>query len=422
MTEVPYSFAAHQSVRGLFLVNGFLFASLATRIPAIQSRFSLSDGQLGLALMVIATGAVIAMPITGWCCSRVSGRTVAVVSIIAYLMGLLAIAFAPSLPLLVLALFFFGIAHGALDVAMNVQAVELERRRKEPIMSAIHAFWSVGGLAGAMMGGLLAAYGFGIGVHFVVISAMFGLAVYPISIHLLDVQRADSSTAGEPPLGTVESKTFVGKQNRPIGKILILGIIGFCVMAGEGAMADWSAVLLNRVLGTSEGVAAMGFAAFAVAMAGGRFTGDILTKRLGARNHLRVSGGLAAAGILLVVLASHVGIALLGFACVGAGLSATVPIVFSACGNLQGVTPGVALATVSTLGYFGFLLGPPLIGLVADYAGLRLALSTLVITCLTAVALASVVSQRRAEGNCRAGRPPAEQPVCQDSSAAGARS
>ncbi|WP_442511120.1 MFS transporter [Novipirellula sp. SH528] len=391
MNDVRLTNTAHQSVRALFCVNGFLFATWATRIPAVQTQFSLSDGQLGMLLMVIATGAVIAMPISGWCCSRFGSKEVAIASVVAYLVGLPAIALVPSVPWLMFALFFFGSAHGALDVAMNVQAVEVERRRQQPIMSAIHALWSLGGLTGAVVGGLLAANGLGVRVHFVVLAALIGLAVYPISIHLLKVHQTDSSSDSDRSSLTDSADS---RRDRPTKTILTLGVMAFCVMAGEGAMADWSAVLLTRTLGASEGIAAMGYAAFAIAMAGGRFVGDAMTKRLGARNQVRISGSLAAAGILLVVLASHITVTIVGFACVGAGLSTIVPIVFSACGQLRGVASGAALATVSTIGYFGFLLGPPLIGFVAEYASLRIALSALLFTTLMPVALATVLKEK----------------------------
>ncbi len=411
MTNVTSSNAAHQSVRALFCLNGFLFASWATRIPAIQTQFSLSDGQLGLALMVIATGAVVAMPITGWCCSHFGSKSVAVASVVAYLAGLPAIALVPSMPLLILALFCFGCAHGALDVSMNVQAVEVERKRQQPIMSAIHALWSLGGLAGAVAGGLIAANNLSVSIHFVMIAGLLGLAVYPISTRLLDVHTDD--LAKDVNTSTLTDSSALD-HNRPTGTILALGIIAFCVMAGEGAMADWSAVLLNRELGASEGVAAMGYATFAIAMAGGRFLGDTSTKRLGARNQVRISGGLAATGVLLVVFAPYIAVAIIGFACVGAGLSTIVPVVFSACGQLKGVTPGAALATVSTLGYCGFLLGPPLIGFAAEYANLRIALSMLLTTCLATVSFASIFRDDRAKDRSPRVRSnaPSSSPLC----------
>ncbi|MDV6031954.1 MAG: MFS transporter [Phycisphaera sp. RhM] len=382
---------SHHAVRALFFLNGFLFATWATRIPAIQSCFSLDDGQLGLSLMAIAMGAVVAMPLAGRYCSKFSSKTISIAGVIAYLVGLPALALAPILPAFILALFTFGAAHGALDVAMNVQAVELEHRRRQPIMSAIHALWSLGGLAGAIAGGWLAANNASIATHFAVVSALLGLAVIPISSRLINGRASGKSSSDETSSST--ERETVG-NDRARGRILALGIMAFCVMACEGAMADWSAVMLHTVLGASEGGAAMGYAAFAIAMAGGRFVGDSFTQRLGARKQVRISGSLAVTGIVLIVTSAQYLTAIVGFVCVGAGLSTIVPVVFSTCGQLKGVSPGTALATVSTIGYFGFLLGPPLIGFVAEVSELRIALSTLLLTSLTTVILASHLKRK----------------------------
>ncbi len=376
------------AVRGLFFLNGFLYATWATRIPAIQSQFQLSHAALGVALMMVALGAVVAMPTAGWLCSRWGSRRVVAISLLLYIAGLPLVALMPSLTALFIALLLFGVGHGMLDVSMNVQAVEVERRWQRPINSSIHALWSVGGLSGAIAGSVIGLWGLAAGLHFALVSAFLSLAVVPIVTRLL----TESSTAVS---DARDEET--GAPSQPRGRnraLLLLGAIAFCIMAGEGAMADWSAVLLNQVLGVSEGLAATGYATFAIAMAAGRFAGDRLSMRLGPMNQVRISGLVALAGLLIVVTSSHLALALLGFALIGGGFATIVPAVFSACGRLDNIPAGVALATVSTIGYFGFLLGPPLIGFVAELLSLRIALGCLSVTTLASVLLATTLAPR----------------------------
>ncbi len=391
------------AVRGLFCLNGFLYANWATRIPAIQSQFQLSNGTLGLALMVLAAGAVVAMPSTGWLCSRLGSRRIVVISLVISLLGLPAISLMSGLGTLVVALFVFGVGHGMLDVSMNLQALDVERRLNQQVNSSIHALWSTGALTGALAGSLFAISGVGIRWHFAMVAAMLAFAAVPIVSRLLidRVDRDQDSREKKPrrskPQRDCEIRHDSGgmaidrphHERAPRGVTILLGVIAFCVMASEGAMADWSAVLLHQSFEISEGIAAMGFATFAIAMAIGRFAGDRLSARLGPVKQVRLSALVAMIGFLIVVTSNHFYIALAGFTLIGAGLATTVPAVFSACGRLPGDSPGVALATVSTIGYFGFLLGPPMIGFLSECVNLRFALGTLAGTMVITMALAS---------------------------------
>ncbi|WP_404305479.1 MFS transporter [Neorhodopirellula lusitana] len=390
------------AVRGLFCLNGFLYATWATRIPAIQAHFQMSHATLGAALMLMALGALIAMPSAGWLCSRFGSRPVAAVSLFVYLLGLPLIALMPSMSTMLMALFIFGIGHGTLDVSMNVQAVEVERRWHKPVNSSIHALWSVGGLAGAVVGSLISLGGLDVHWHFTMVTALLSLATLPIITRLL-VDDEPSDAASKNSAGDNSSVTAHNHSGEDIltGKatasryqrfsVVLLGVIAFCIMAGEGAMADWSAVLLNKVLGVNEGIAALGYATFAIMMACGRFAGDGLSSRLGPTKQVRVSGVIATLGVLLVVTSTHVATALAGFALIGGGFATIVPAVFSACGRLEGIPAGVALASVSTIGYFGFLLGPPMIGFIAEWLSLRIALGCLSATTFAVVLLASAL-------------------------------
>jgi len=374
---------ARWAVKLLFFLNGVLIASWASRVPAVQAFHHLSNGALGLVLFSIAFGAVLAMPLSGWFTARAGSDKVCVWTALAYGLMLPAIFLAPNVATLVLALFCFGASHAALDVSMNAQAVAVEKRYARPIMSSFHALWSLGGLTGAALGGLLASQNFSLAAHFTLVSILFGIGLALASPHLLVVaeERAPQHLTGRPSNGF----------HWPSGILLALGAVSLCVMMGEGAMADWSAVYLRKIIGASEGLAAAGYATFSISMAVGRLAGDYLTARLQPQVLVRAGSSLAAVGMLLAISFSHPAVALLGFAMVGAGFATTVPIVFTAAGATRNVPPGIALASVSSLGYLGFLFGPPMIGFVAQWLGLKVALGIIVATSLLAAILANSV-------------------------------
>jgi predicted MFS family arabinose efflux permease len=377
---------ARLAVAALFFLNGALFASWVSRIPAVQAARGLSHGDLGLALLAIAFGAVVAMPLGGVLSARYGSERVAKITALLYCALTPMIILAPNTWTFVATLFLFGAFHGALDVAMNAQAVVVEKLYRQPIMSSFHALWSTGGLVGAASGGLIAAQGISPLAHlsFAALLAMVGTIV--IVPRLLQ---------GEKHPGPAEKKT--GKFPLPSRGLLALGIVALCVMAGEGAMADWSAVYLRSQLQTSEGLAAAGYAAFSVAMAAGRFLGDGLSARFGPVTLVRFSGVTAAIGLSVALFFDEPKTALFGFGLVGVGFATIVPMVFTAAGRTSGISPGVALASVTSLGYLGFLAGPPVIGFVAEWIGLRGALGIIVLTSLTVAVLAPALGRRAAE-------------------------
>ncbi len=374
--KVESLFGAIGAVRALFFLNGFLFGTWATRIPAFRDQYQLDNGQLGFALVGIALGAVISMPLAGWLCDRFGSRPVCLLGATFYLLSLIFVAHAPSVFLLGMTLIFFGMGHGLLDVGMNLQVVEIERRLSRTVMSTFHALWSVGGLVGAISGVLITATGLGMGRHFFLVAMISAIAL-SYSYRFLLTRPGSHPDEPEAPSS--------GSSFRLTKATLVLGIVAFCVMLGEGAMADWSAVFLHDVLGADEMLSAAGYAVFALAMATGRFCGDALTLRYGSTNQVRYSGLLALVGFLLIATSHHAYLAFLGCALVGAGLSTIVPVVFSVAGKLDGISPGIAIGSVSTLGYFGFLIGPPSIGLLAEWFDLRLALSSLVLLMMLVV-------------------------------------
>ncbi|QDS92344.1 Inner membrane protein YbjJ [Roseimaritima multifibrata] len=377
------------SIRYLFFANGFVFATWATRIPTVQAEHAFSHGQLGLALVAIAMGALLSMPLAGFLTSKYGSAPISRISFAVYVLSLLGLAFAPNIVTLGILMFGFGAGHGMLDIAMNVQASELETIRQKPITSSFHALWSVGGLCGASLGVFATAEQLSLSIHFSFVSIALLLAAVPLYLHLL----SDISTE----LHHHEHAPECPKRKHwvPSPSSLLLGAIAFSIMLGEGAMADWSAVYLHDVIGTSNSAAALGYTIFAIAMAAGRFTGDALLTKFGPVNHVRCSGVLAAAGVTLVVSATTIPIALCGFALIGLGFSTVIPAVFSASGKLPGIPPGVGLATVSTIGYFGFLLGPPLIGCLAEWFDLRTALGSLIGTSFFVVIAARVLATQQ---------------------------
>jgi len=367
---------ARAAVSLLFFLNGFLFASWVARIPLVQQTLGLSHAVLGGALLSAAAGAVVTMPIAGLLNGRFGSERLSAIWVLPYCVSLPLLALAPNVYALVLALFFFGCGHGALDVAMNAQGVAVDRRYGKPVMSSFHAMFSVGGLVGAGIGAFMAWVKLAPIWHFCLVSGVMAIIGWIACKHLLP--GVDRIEKGE------DSHGFV----LPPKALVPLGIVAVAVLIGEGAMADWTGVFLHKILGATEAVAAAGYAAFSVAMAVGRFSGDALVARFGSVKLVRTSGLVAAVGLAIGVFTSSPWISLGGFALVGAGCSTVVPCVFSAAGRMHGVQTGVALAAVTTMGYFGFLIGPPLIGFAAQLLGLRGALSLLIGTSLLVAALA----------------------------------
>jgi MFS family permease len=348
------------AVAVFFFINGAALASWVPHIPAIKSRHMMSDGQLGLVLLSMAAGSVVALPVAGWLVGRLGSRVMTAAAGIALCLALPLPVASPSVALLSLSLALLGACNGLLDVSMNAQAAEVEQRVGRPIMSSFHALFSLGGVAGALLAGGAMAVGIGDVAH-VRVSAFVALSAAAVALPGLARPRAAGGHAGP-------------AVARPSGTLLTLGILALLGLMAEGAMADWSAVYLHDTLGSSPSVAAVGFAAFSLAMAVGRFTGDVLVGRLGPRRVLRGSSVVAAVGLGTALLLGHPAIGVVGCALVGLGIANIIPVLFSAAARVPGVPPGQALAAVATTGYLGFLAGPPLIGVVAEAAGLAVGL------------------------------------------------
>jgi MFS family permease len=363
------------ALSAIFTVHGFLYASWAVRVPAVKEQTGASAAALGLALLGLSAGAVATMLIAGSLCRRFGSRQIAVPACAVLSLTLLLPALAHSALVLGLTLLVFGSAYGCLNVAMNSVAIELVAALRRPVMPGFHAAWSFGGLAGATLGGLLAPHLSP--MRHLALAALIGVLV-SISAGrvLLSDPMSEPAGAALPGLRSDEGETKEGdaKKRPQVSETIMLGLIALCAAYCEGAIGDWGALHLKQDLGASAGLAAAAYAVFALAEACGRLSGTTLLERYG-RTRVLVTGGLiACGGMLLAALAPDVWLALAGFAATGLGLANLFPVAVARAGLLAG-SRGVALT--STLGYGGFLLGPPVIGFLAYAFGLRAGLTTL---------------------------------------------
>ncbi|MFC4959987.1 MFS transporter [Streptomyces mauvecolor] len=363
-TAAPSLSRLRTALTVFFALDGFLFAGWVVRIPAIKQQTGASAGELGLALLGVSAGAVVTMVLTGRLCRRFGSHPVTVVC--GALMAL-AIALPPgthSALALGLVLLVFGAAYGGINVAMNSAAVDLVAALRRPVMPSFHAAFSLGGMVGAGVGALVAST-LSPSAHLLALTGV-GLAVTALAGRVLLRHPAP-----------VHASTPHTQERRPDGRsrrlVLLFGVIALCTAYGEGAMADWGALHLEQDLSAAPGVAAVGYSLFALAMTAGRLSGTALLERLGQTRTLVAGGLTASAGMLLGALAPTVWLALAGFAVMGVGLANIFPVAVARAGALAG--PG-GVAAASTLGYGGMLLGPPAIGLLAEWSSLPVALTT----------------------------------------------
>jgi MFS family permease len=351
------------AVAFLFFACGFLYGGWVAHIPSTQSEFQLSEGRLGSLLFVIATGAVGMMSLCGALIQRLGSRHVAVVAALANAGALCGVFLAPSEGWLVVALFLFGAAGGAMDVAMNDQAVLVQRRYGRSIMSSFHALFSVGGLAGALIGALALRLGEAALLQGGLSAVLVGAGTTWAAPHLIEATI------------TQNRRLFgLALDRRLLGPALLMLV---CFMS-EGVVADWAALYLRDHACTSAATAPLGFAAFSVTMTAGRLFGDALIDHLGQKTTAAAGGMVASGGMALALAVPTPAVGILGFALVGMGLSNLVPMIFTKAGNVPGLPSSDGLATVSVAGYGAFLAGPPFIGYLAEYTSLPAALRLLV--------------------------------------------
>jgi predicted MFS family arabinose efflux permease len=364
------------AITAVFFVNGALFASWASRIPALSDHAGATTGVLGLALLAPALGAVVAMPLVGRLLPGRSSRTFCRVGVAGLMAAILLPAAARSVPALAGALFMVGVANSTLDLVMNAQGVSIERRLDRPILSSLHAAFSFGGFAGAGLGALAAALRVAPLPHLAAAALLFGIPGLIATTQLL--ARDEDADAHAPALN----------WRRVPPRLALLGAACFFCLMAEGGASDWSAKLVRDDLAGSAALGAIAYAVFSVAMGTGRLIADRLWARWGSAGLLRRCGALAGLGFAAGLVPATAPTAIAGFAALGLGLAGVVPTLFRAGADEPGVSTGPALAVVSSLGYLGFLAGPPLIGGVAQLTSLRLACGLLALAGLLVVALA----------------------------------
>ncbi|MEV6132853.1 MFS transporter [Streptomyces violaceusniger] len=384
------------AITAFFFLDGFVFAGWVARIPAIKDQTSASEGALGLALLGVSAGGTATMMATGRLCRRFGNHPTTVAAGVLFAGSVALPPLTHSALALGLVLLVFGTGFGALNVAMNSAAVDLIAALRRPVMPGFHAAFSLGGMAGAGLGGLIADHLSP--TRHLSLLAVFGLVLAAAAGRTLISLPVPAPRDGAGPAAESENAAAVPgpspgaeRPGRARWLVAVFGLIALCTAYGEGAMADWAALHLHQDLDASAGLAAAGYSVFALMMAVGRLTGTALLERLGQTRALIVGGTTAAAGMLLGSLAPTVWLALLGFAVTGLGLANLFPVAIARAGALTG--PG-GVAAASTLGYGGMLLGPPTIGFLADWYSLPIALTT--VAALAAVAAVVSYATRNA--------------------------
>jgi MFS family permease len=356
------------AVAVLFAMDGFVFGTWAARIPDVSAQVGASHSSLGIAVLCLSLGALICMQLTGALSARLGTGRVTVVAAALVCVAMALPGMATSVAQLCVALFFFGAATGAVNVAANSLGVQVEARYGRPILPSLHAGFSFGGLAGALVGGLVSVF-VGVAPHLV------GVTVVGLAILVWIGPTLARAAEAAPPIRAHRSTDEQPDRRggAPTAVLVVLGAVAGCTAYGEGALTDWGALYLREDLGATPVLAAAGYAGFSLAMACGRLAGSKLVVELG-EDKLLVGGALlAAAGMLIAAWSGSVTVALAGFVLVGLGLANVFPLAIARAGALGGAS-GVALA--STVGYGGLLGGPPLLGFLAEYTGLPIALST----------------------------------------------
>ncbi|WP_282638124.1 MFS transporter [Sphingobacterium thalpophilum] len=340
-----------------FFCQGIAFASWASRIPVIKERLHLSEAQLGTILLMLPVGQLATMALSGKLVTKYGSAKVLRIVPIAYVLVLCAIAFAQNAWQLGAILFLFGVTGNMCNISVNTQGVATEQIFKKSIMTSFHGAWSIAGFTGALVGLLTMNLGLDTFTHFLII------LLFVVGNTLINQKYL---VPGKSP--QKEKRSFFAK---PEGSLLQLGIIGFFSMATEGAMFDWSGVYFKEIVHAPEKFVVVGYASFMVMMAIGRFVGDGAIRRLGRKRTLQYSGLLMFAGMMTSVVFPQFFVCTLAFMLVGIGVACNVPSVYSLAGQNKNVPSGVALAMVSSISYLGFLMGPPLIGYIAEVFSLR---------------------------------------------------
>jgi MFS family permease len=348
-----------------FFFLGFLFSSWASRIPDIKDRYDLNDAELGSLLFMLPLGALCSLPLSGWMIARAGSKNMSLATLLLYVMSLFAIPLVKTIGLLSVVLFCFGFLGNLGNISLNAQGIAIQHHIQKSILSSLHAMWSVGAFTAAAFSDWMMEEERTMESQYMIIL----LVTATIILGLFAVLIKDPAISGE------KQKVFA----IPNRALLFLGLICFCVAMSEGAMADWSSLYYRQIINQPHVVSAMGYTAFALFMSIGRFLGDPLIERWGYKTVLKGNGMLIAVGMVLSLSTSIPSLVIIGFALVGLGVSSVFPVVYILATKEKSMMPSAALAAVSSVGFVGFLVGPPIIGFIAQLIGLRLALTVVVL-------------------------------------------
>mgnify|MGYP003605905171 CR=1 FL=1 len=341
-----------------FFSQGLAFSSWASRIPTIKSALGISEGQLGTLLLMMPIGQLCTMALSGKLVAKYGSKNVLKIVVLIYPLILCFIGLAQNFYQLGAILFLFGVIGNMCNISVNTQGVEVEKIYGKSIMSSFHGAWSIAGFTGALIGLLMMNIHISTFYHFVIIYAIIVLNWFLNKKYLVESLPAPKQ----------EKKSILSK---PDTTLVQLGVIGFLSMATEGAMFDWSGVYFQDIVKAPQNLVILGYASFMVMMATGRFVGDYFISRFGKQRIMQISGLLMFSGLMLSVFIPQLIVCTLAFMMVGLGVACNVPTVYSVAGKNKKVNPGVALAMVSSISFLGFLMGPPLIGYIAEMFDLR---------------------------------------------------
>lgn len=392
--------SARWATSAVFFANGMVIATWVVRVPGVQSALHLSPASVGVALLGMSVGSLIAMPQTGRLAARFGTRRVTVWAGVCMMLALLLPFLAPNLWVLFAALMVLGASNGVMDVAMNAQGVAVERALARPVLSSFHAAYSLGNLAGAALGSLLLGAGLGQWPHALIITLSMGLLVVLAGARLLP-RQADEPTSDEPaaddkapaPVADASLQNPPAASSSPNVLVWLLGALCFLGMLGEGSLGDWSGLYSRDVLGVSGAALGAAYTAFTLAMTLGRALGDGWRSRYGDRRVVEVGALTSGVGLGLGLLTLNPVLAALGFLVFGLGIANVVPVLYGTAGH---ALAGRGIARVATIGYAGFLTGPPLIGFVSQLTSLRFGMAVIALSLLLVGLLTPGVYRRLA--------------------------
>ena len=359
-----------RAVAAMFFIAGLCFSSWASRIATIQQKLGLSEAALGAVLFALPVGLMLSLPLAGWAVNKVGSRKVLAISLSMYGLALAGLGFVDNVYMLAANLLLFGVASNSVNISVNTQAVATELLYSKPIMASFHGVWSLAGFIGAGIGTVMIGQGVDPMPHFILITIITIIAVLICWRYLIKDKGAEK-----------KKSTFA----KPDAALITLGLIAFCSMVIEGAMFDWSTIYFKKVVMATGAWEGAGYTAGMCTMAGGRFIADSFAARFGLKTTLQISGALSLSGLLLVVLLPTLLPCIIGFMLIGAGISSVVPLVYSAAGRSTTMQPGPAIAAVSTISFVGFLVGPPVIGFLAEASSLKMSFLFLALMALLVI-------------------------------------